>query len=154
MKILDYLSGKNTIVNIEGKSKKEVIRELLDLMEKNGDIKDVSEALETIMAREELGTTAVGMGIAIPHSRVDFIDDIVASFGISREGVDFGALDGEKVHMVFLFLSPLGVDSTGKHLKLLAKVSRIFKDKFFRQSLMESKTPQEIIALIKEEDEF
>src|SRR5512133_2233845 len=109
MKILDYLTAKNTVVSIEGSNKKEVIRELLDVMHKNGQIKDVPEAMESILSREELGTTAIGMGIAIPHSRVDFVKDIVATFGVSHDGVDFGALDGEPVHLVFLFLSPVDV---------------------------------------------
>jgi PTS system nitrogen regulatory IIA component len=75
-----------------------------------------------------------------------------AALAISKRGVDFDALDGEPVHIVFLLVAP--PDAAGNHLKALAKVSRLLKDKFFRQALKDAKSPEEILKIIREEDEY
>jgi nitrogen PTS system EIIA component len=152
MKILDFLCSDAITTELNGQTKEEVIRELVQLLHKAKKIKDVAHLVKILMEREELGSTGIGQGIAIPHGKSDALKDIVAAFGISKKGVNFNALDGEPVNLIFLLIAPH--DSAGAHLKALAKISRLLKDKFFRQALREAKDVKEVIKIIKEEDEF
>lgn len=150
MKILDFLTESCITTEIKGKTKKEAIEELIDLLGREKLINDVDAATEAIMKRESIGSTGIGQGVAIPHAKSDEVKKIVAALGISKSGVDFDSLDGESVYIIFLMLAPL--KSVSEHLKAIAKVSRLLKDKFFRQSLKEASTPRELIKIIKEED--
>ena len=131
-------------------TKKEVLEELVQLLSKEGKINDVKLTVEVLIEREKLGSTGIGQGIAIPHAKSDQVTEVVAAFGLSRRGVQFDALDGEPVNIFFLLVAP--PDAAAMHLKALARISRLLKDKFFRQSLRETKTSAEILKLIKEED--
>ena len=104
------------------------------------------------MDREAIGTTGVGQGVAIPHGRTDTVNSLVGAFGISKQGIDFDSLDGEPVHLVFLLLSPF--DSGGHHLRALARISRLFKDKFFRQALIDARSVEEVLKIIDHEDAY
>jgi PTS system nitrogen regulatory IIA component len=104
------------------------------------------------MEREKLGSTGIGQGVAIPHGKSDATQNLVGALGVSKRGVEFEALDGEPVHVIFLLVAPH--ESQGQHLKALSRISRLLKDKFFRQALKEAKSVQEIEKIIKEEDEY
>lgn len=151
MKIRDFLKVDSISVDLQGKSKKEVIKELVQLLSKSKKIKDIDKMVKILMDREELGSTGIGQGIAIPHGKSDAVSEISAAFGISKKGINYEALDGEPVNLIFLLMAPH--DSAGVHLKALAKISRLLKDKFFRQALRESKSSEEVMKIIKEEDE-
>jgi len=129
-----------------------VLEELADLLAASGKIKDAKAAVEILMEREKLGSTGIGQGIAIPHAKTDQTATIAAAFGLSRRGVSFDALDGEPVHIFFLLVAP--PDAAGLHLKALARISRLLKDKFFRQSLRDVKDATEVMKIIKEEDQY
>jgi nitrogen PTS system EIIA component len=152
MKILDFLCPEAISIDLSGQKKEEVIRELVELLHKAKKIKDANSIVKILLEREELGSTGIGQGIAIPHGKSEAVKDIVAAFGISKKGVNYNALDGEPVNLIFLLIAPH--DSAGLHLKALAKISRLVKDKFFRQALREAKDAKEVIKIIKEEDEF
>ncbi|MCM8817953.1 MAG: PTS sugar transporter subunit IIA [Candidatus Omnitrophica bacterium] len=151
MKIIDYLKEDSIIINLKSRDKKGSLKALIDLLEKNGYLKEGEKILETVMEREKLGSTGIGQGIAIPHAKTEQINDIVCALGISKNGVDFDSLDGEPVYIIFLVLAP--TKSIGEHLKTLAKIARLLKDKTFRTSLRNSKTPSEALKIIKEEEE-
>jgi mannitol/fructose-specific phosphotransferase system IIA component (Ntr-type) len=102
------------------------------------------------MAREALGSTAIGQGIAIPHTKSDAATKLVSALAISKKGVNFDSLDGEPVYIFFLLIAPS--DSAGPHLKALARVSRLLKDKFFRDSLKNTKTAKDVMDLLSQED--
>jgi nitrogen PTS system EIIA component len=102
------------------------------------------------MAREALGSTAIGQGIAIPHGKSEATDKLVAALAVSKKGINFDSLDGEPAYIFFLLVAP--IDSAGPHLKALARVSRLLKDKFFRDSLKNTKTPKDILELVSMED--
>jgi PTS system nitrogen regulatory IIA component len=89
--------------------------------------------------------------VAIPHAKSDCVDKLVAAFGISKRGVDFDSLDGEPAYIFFLLVAPQ--DSAGPHLKALARISRLLKDKYFRDSLRAALDDKTIIKIINEEDE-
>lgn len=151
MKVTDYLKEENIIINLKSRDKKGALKELIKLLEKNGYIKDSEKILEIVMDREKLGSTGIGQGIAIPHAKTDQISEIICSLGISQSGIDFDSLDGEPVYIIFLVLAP--TKSIGQHLKTLAKIARLLKDKVFRNALRNAKTPQEALQIIKEDEE-
>lgn len=152
MKVLDILDPNAICLDLKSPSKTEAIQELCQILFSNSKIKDAQAVLNALMEREKLGSTGIGQGVAIPHGKTDHAQDLVAAIGISKKGVEFEALDGEPVHLIFLLVAP--PDSAGIHLKALARISRLLKDKFFRQALKEAKTIEEIQRIIKEEDEY
>lgn len=152
LKILDFLSPSAITAELAASTKKEVLEELVALLSKEGKVADAKATVEVLIEREKLGSTGIGQGIAIPHAKTDQAKEVVAAFGLSRRGVQFDALDGDPVNIFFLLVAP--PDAAALHLKALARISRLLKDKFFRQSLRETKTSAEILKLIKDEDQF
>ncbi|MCM8767426.1 MAG: PTS sugar transporter subunit IIA [Candidatus Omnitrophica bacterium] len=151
MKIVDYLKEDCINTNLKSRDKKSVLKEMIKMLEKNGYIKDSEKILEAVMDREKLGSTGIGQGIAIPHVKTDQVNEIICALGLSQTGVDFDSLDGEPVYIIFLVLAP--TKSIGQHLKTLAKIARLLKDKVFRNALRSCKTPEEAIKIIKEDEE-
>jgi fructose-specific phosphotransferase system IIA component len=153
MQVMDFLSKKAIVTDIKSTKKEDVIRELLDALINAGDIekRNRNKLMDALMARESLGSTAIGQGIAIPHAKADCVDRLVAAFGLSKKGVDFDSLDGESAYIFFLLLAPQ--DSAGPHLKALARISRLLKDKYFRDTLRNSADEKAVIKIISEEDE-
>jgi len=152
LKILDFLSPTAVVMELAASTKRGVLEELVGLLSKESKVKDGKLTVDVLLEREKLGSTGIGQGIAIPHAKTDQANTLVAAFGLSRRGVQFDALDGEPVHIFFLLVAP--PDAAAPHLKALARISRLLKDKFFRQSLRETKTVAEILKLIKDEDQF
>lgn len=152
MKIKDFLCPDAISSDLKAKTKEEIIDELVSLLIDSGSIqkKHKAKVVEVIMAREALGSTAIGQGIAIPHGKSESITEMVAGLGISKKGVSFDSLDGEPAHIFFILIAPL--DSAGPHLKALARVSRLLKDRFFRESLKSAKDHKDILELISQED--
>jgi nitrogen PTS system EIIA component len=152
MQILDFLTVDAIKLNLESKTKKDAIKELVELLVKSGKVKDKKKMLQTLMEREELGSTGIGQGIAIPHGKSDTVSDLAAAFGVSQDGISFDALDGEPVNIFFLLVAPEG--AAGAHLKALARISSLLKDKYFRKSLLSAKTADEVIKIIQEEEKL
>lgn len=152
MQIMDFLSKKAILPDIKNSKKEDVIKELVDTLINAGDIDKScrSKLIEALMERESLGSTAIGQGIAIPHAKSDCVTKLVGAFGLAKKGVDFDSLDGERVYMFFLLVAPL--DSAGPHLKALARISRLFKDKHFRDNLRACEDDQSIIRVMSQED--
>lgn len=153
MKIMEFLCKDAISVDLKSKDKEGIIKELTDLLINAGEIekKNKNKVIETLSARESLGSTGIGQGIGIPHGKTDCVKHLVASFGIAQKGVDFNSLDGEPTNIFFLLLAPQ--DSAGPHLKALAKISRLLKDKYLRESLKHCKDTKEVIKIINTEDE-
>lgn len=153
MKIMDFLSKKAITADLKSAKKEDVLKELVDvLLESEGiEKKCRNKLVEQLMAREALGSTAIGQGVGIPHTKSECVNKLVASFGLSQKGVDFDSLDGENVYIFFLLIAP--IDSAGPHLKALARISRLLKDKYFRDSLKECKDEKSILRIISQEDE-
>ena len=150
MKIVDFLNEKAVTAHIEAANKEGIIRELVDLLAKAEGIKNKEELVKTLLNRETLGSTGIGQGVGIPHGKTNAVKKLVAAFGICHEGVNFDALDGEPVYIFFLLIAP--EDSAGPHLKALARISRLLKDKFFRESLKSLTDEKAILKLLREED--
>ena len=123
MQIKDFLSKEAIKLRLEARTKEEVLEELTTLLEKTGKIIDRKEFLRVIREREELGSTGIGYNIAIPHARSSGVKSLVGAFGISKEGVDFDALDKEPVYLFFMLGAPK--NAAGDYLKALATVSAV-----------------------------
>lgn len=152
MKISEFLNSKAAKADLQSLSKEDVISELLDILIETGSIekKNKKKILEILLAREALGSTAIGQGIAIPHGKSDSVKKLVGCIGVSKQGVAFDALDGEPVHIFFLLVAP--VDSAGPHLKALARISRLLKDKYIRDSLRSAEDEKQMIMIVLQED--
>ncbi len=153
MKILDFLNDKAVSADIKREDKKGVIEELTDLLISSGELKSKArgDILKVLLNREALGSTGIGQGVAIPHGKSEHVKELVAAIGISKKGINFDSLDGEPAHIFFLLLAPM--ESSGPHLKALARISKILKDKYFRDSLKASGDEKTLLKIIKEEDE-
>jgi PTS system nitrogen regulatory IIA component len=151
MMVAEFLTPESIIPGLSGTDKEPAIREMVECLVRAGQVKDVEGTVEVLLEREKLGSTGIGQNIAVPHAKSDEVGKIVLSVGISEAGVAFDALDGDPVNIIFLVLAP--VDSTGLHLKVLARIARLLKDKVFRNALRNCKSAEEIFRTIKEEDE-
>jgi len=151
MKITDVLKKDSIILSLKSKRKEDIIKELTDHLAPNQNDFNKPIAYETIMEREKLCSTALDAGVAIPHGKMSGINNFLTVFGRSIEGVDFESLDGKPTFLFFLILSP--DNSSGLHLKLLAKISKIFKIPEFREKVLKAKDIDEIYELISEEDD-
>ena len=153
MQVMEFLSKKAIVTDIKSAKKEDVIKELVDTLVNSGDIEKRSrnKLIESLMAREALGSTAIGQGIAIPHAKSDCVEKLVAAFGLSKKGVDFDSLDGEPAYIFFLLVAPQ--DSAGPHLKALARISRLLKDKYFRDTLRACEDDKAVVKIIAQEDE-
>jgi len=147
--LMSFLDREAIKPRLVAKTKDEVLDELVSLLEKTGKVTDREEFLRVIKEREELGSTGIGYNIAIPHARSKAIKSLVGAFGISREGIDFDALDKEPVHLFFLLGAPQ--EASGDYLKALATISRFLRRKKARQELMKAETVEEIVKIIGRE---
>ena len=153
MRIMDFLNKNAVIVDLESKDKEGIIKEMVASLVSSKAISPSQEdnAVKVLLEREELGSTGIGQGIGIPHGKSSEIKELVAAFALAKEGVNFESLDGEPVHIFFLLLAP--EESAGPHLKALARISRLLKDKFFRDMLRNAKNSKELVKIISDEDQ-
>jgi nitrogen PTS system EIIA component len=150
MKIDDILKKDSIIANLVGTNKEEVLREITDFLQNQGMIKDKETLLNTLVEREKLGSTGIGENVAIPHGKSDELSQIITVFGRSLNGLDFEALDQKPVHFVCMVIAPS--NSTGQHLKALARISRIFKNQNLRDGILKLQNADQIYSLLLEED--
>ena len=150
MRILDALKKEAVISDLQAVDKKGVLEELSGPVSELFSI-EKGELVAILMERESLGSTGIGGGIGIPHGKLKNLDTLVLGFGLSRRGVDFESMDGRPTHIFFLLVTP--ENSTGLHLKLLARISRILKNDPFKAKLMAAGNAAEIVSIIAEEDE-
>lgn len=152
MKILDILSSPELIAPaLSGQTKADVVRELAEHLARQHREVDTERLVDVLWERERLGSTAIGDGIAIPHGKLPALKGVIGAFARHPAGVDFDSLDGGPTHLFFLLVAP--EDSVGQHLKALARVSRLLKDRAFRERLLAADGRASLYELIREEDE-
>lgn len=150
MRIMDILNKDCIIPELRSKNKKEVLEELTGALLNCKANLDEEALVAVLLERERLGSTGIGDGIAIPHGKVQDLDELVLSFGRSTEGIEFDSMDGRPTHLFFLLIAP--ENSAGIHLRALAKISRLLKSGQFRQRLLEAETSEALFQVIQEED--
>lgn len=153
MKLSDFVVKDAIRTDLAAKGKEEAIREIVGGLHAAGAIKadDVEGVIRAILSREELGSTGIGQGVAVPHTRHPSATRLVGTVALSPSGVEFAALDGEPVDIFFLLISP--PNQPGDHLRALENISRHLKDDNFVNFLRQSRSPAQIWELIEEADQ-
>ena len=148
MKLMDFLISEAIEPNMKSANKTDAIKELVAMLKTTGTIADDEIVARVVLEREELGSTGIGEGIAVPHGKSDVVDNVVAVFGRSEKGIDFKSeVDNIPVRLVFLLVAPMG--SSGPHLLALARISRLLKSKDFRERLIKAKSKSEILEIFQ-----
>ena len=153
MKITDFLNEGAVSCELKAENKEAVIRELAGLLVKAGSVKekDTTKLIRILLDREALGSTGIGQGVAIPHGKSDCVSNLVGAVGISRPGMNFDSLDGERTYIFFLLVAP--EDSAGPHLKALARISRLLKERHFRDCLLAARDEKTLLKIVRDEDQ-
>jgi mannitol/fructose-specific phosphotransferase system IIA component (Ntr-type) len=151
--ILDYLNKDSICLGIQQKNKKGILTAILDhlIVKKKIKKENKSVILKSLLQREQMGSTAIGGCIAFPHARLDNIKDLIICFAVSRRGVDFESLDQEPVNIIALLLS--NQKEAGRHLKMLAFLARMLRDKYFVQKIKGAANQEEVLALIAQQEQ-
>lgn len=150
MRIVDLLHKEGINLNINPSDKSECINELIDLMDKTGNLNNKEEYRKAILAREDLSTTGIGDGIAIPHGKTSAVKRASLAAAVCKQGVDYDSLDGMPAHLIFMIAVPDNNDNL--HLEVLARLSTILMDEGFRKSLIDCTDKDEFLKLIDEKE--
>ena len=152
MKFSDFICNDAVSASLAAEDKQSAIEEIVKALVTSGKVAedDHDSIVSAVMKREELGSTGIGRGVAVPHTKHPSVDRLVGAVAISEEGVDFDSLDGEKVQLFFLLISP--PDRPGDHLRALENISRQLRDDTFCRFLKQCKTADDIRQLLEEAD--
>ena len=150
MTLMEILSGKSVIVGLKGQDKQQILEELVDALELGEKITDREKVLEAVFQREEIMSTGIGHGIAIPHGKSEYVKELGGVLGIKNEGVEFDSLDGQPTFIFFLLVSPM--DVSGPHIKALARISRLLKGEDFRKELIACPDNETAIRTLEKEE--
>ena len=150
MKIMDILVRGGVLLDLAADSKQGVLEEMSSALAGAEPGLSSDRLLQILIAREELQSTGIGEGVAIPHGKVAGLERLVASFARSVKGVDFESIDSQPTHLFFLLVVP--EHSGGQHLKALARISRFFRDPEFREKLLQAGELDDVFRAIEEED--
>ncbi|HAL93722.1 MAG TPA: PTS sugar transporter subunit IIA [Rectinema sp.] len=146
MDLKEILKPELISLDLKGRNKEEIIRELVDLASNSGKVLDKEETIQSVLEREYRMSTGMKHGIAIPHGKTTAVHELVACVGISKQEVDFDALDRKGCRIFIMTLSP--IDKTGPHLQFLAEVGMLFRSEEKRQALLEAKTKEEVVSIL------
>jgi fructose-specific phosphotransferase system IIA component len=150
MKVSEYLNEDNVLLNVEAKDKYDLIDKLIEVASKSGKILDKEKVRQAVYEREKILSTGVGKGFAVPHGKTDAVNDIVLAFAITKEPLDYEALDNQPVRLVMLMV---GKDSlVSSHIKLLSRISRLMNNDEFRENLLNAKTKKEVLEIFRKEE--
>ncbi|TLY30384.1 MAG: PTS sugar transporter subunit IIA [Ignavibacteria bacterium] len=150
MKISDILEEKLIRTSLPGQTKDAIINAMVDLVSQSPKVLDKEKVRAAILEREKIMSTGVGNGFAIPHGKTDAVADTVAAFGITAQPIQYQSLDEKPVRLVFLLV---GKDNmVGPHIKLLSRISRLMNKEEFRERLLTTKTPHEVLDIFRQEE--
>lgn len=151
IRITDFMDENLICLDLKSKTKDDILLELSKVMERSSNIlKKNNEIYKALLERESIGSTGIGKGVAIPHAKTEVAEKLTITFGISKEKIDFKAMDNEKVNLFFVFASPMRDSQI--YLKILARISRLIREESFRNGLLKCKNPKEILDYIREQE--
>lgn len=153
MRMSDFVVRDSISPNLTHTNKNDVIREMVDNLRRAGFFpgSEPDDIVKQIQKREQLGSTGIGRGVAIPHTKHTSVDKLVGTVAVSKAGVAFDSLDGEPVHVLVMLISPQ--DRPGDHLRALENVSRTLKDDAFVRLLRDAETQADIWTLLTEHEQ-
>lgn len=147
MVVSDYLKDKFCVMDLKALDKAGAVKEIAEKLDKSGKLINKGKFVKDVLEREALGSTGIGNSVGIPHARTDAVKGFVIGFGKSAEGINFEALDGEKVNLVFLMGADPG--ELNLYLRILAELSKLLMNSAFRQALISTGSEAEVIEIIK-----
>jgi fructose-specific phosphotransferase system IIA component len=150
MRISDILTEDLVVTGLAGETKDEILDAMIGLVATSPRVLDREKVRAAIFEREKIMSTGVGNGFAIPHGKTDAVSDIVAAFAVTEVPIDYDSLDEKPVRLVFLLVGKENL--VGPHIKLLSRISRLMNKEEFRNRLLESKSPREILDLFRQEE--
>ncbi|MBN2656717.1 MAG: PTS sugar transporter subunit IIA [Spirochaetales bacterium] len=145
MALFEAIDEKTVKIPLKSKYKDKVIVELLNILKDAGKLKDIKTAHKAILDREELSSTGLGGGIAIPHAKIPGIEELTVAVGLSPDGIDFDSLDGQPSTIFFLILA--APDQTGPHLQALTEIANISRDSAFCEKVLRAGSAAEVVGL-------
>jgi PTS system fructose-specific IIC component len=147
MIVSEYLKASFCVIDLASRDKEDAVKEIAEKISSSGKVLDREKFIRDVIEREGLGSTGIGNNVAIPHARTDSIRGFVIGFGRSKEGIDFQAIDGEKVNLIFL----MGADPSelNLYLRILAELSKLLMNSAFRQALINASSVSEVMETIK-----
>ena len=145
MAVVNLIEEDIIKIPLEAKTKPDVIKELVDVLKKAGKIEDAESVFRAVMLRENMGSTGLEKGIAVPHAKTHKVNNLVLAIGISPEGIDFDSLDGEPSRLFFLLIAT--PQQAGPHIEALSEIARLTRSSNFCKLLLNAKTPKEIVDI-------
>lgn len=145
---IDSILTANRIKNLKSTEKIPALQEMVDLISTSDLIEDPKALFEAVLAREEIMSTGIGIGIAVPHVKIPSVKGFVMAMGKKVEGVEFDSLDGKPVKLLVMIAAPEGEQDS--YLRLLARIVAVFKNENFLDRVLKASTPEEIISLFKD----
>lgn len=152
MLLKDIFLTDRIIVDLESEDKDEVFEELVNCLITSYGINDRDEILESIRQREEKMSTGIKTGIALPHGKTDKVNGIFGVMGISKDGIDYDALDGKPVHLIFMLVS--SQEDAEQHLRTLKKIAQVIEMPDFYMDLIKSDNQEIAFRVLKKYEEL
>ncbi len=150
-KISEYLKVQSIDLDLKSKDKKAILKELFEKLGNCKEVTNKEKCYEDLLEREKLGSTGIGEGFAIPHAKSTGVSELIMTVGISKEPIEYEAVDGKPVNIFFMFLSPNELSQ--EYLILLAKISRYIRENNFKTQLLNAKTQEDIVQILNSKDE-
>ena len=150
MRLVDILDKPLIKVNMVATERDEALEELVDVLARAGRVSDHKGCVEALLAREAQQTTGVGSGVAIPHAKHPSIEKLTLALGISKDGIEFDAIDDRPVNTVFLLMAP--VNDPGSNVQALAEIARLVRIPGFLNKIAQAKSAEDVLAIIKAEE--
>ncbi len=151
MKLLDILSDDQVILPLRNHEKEKIIEEMVDHLYRKKKIKNRTKILKAILDREQVMSTGVGDGVALPHGKAEGVSEVLVALGIANREVNFHSIDNKPVRFIFMLIGP--PDKAGPHLKALGRISGLMRQREFRERLMQATTVPEVMQVIREADD-
>ena len=150
MKLHKLLTSETIRVDLDVSSKEEVLNHLIGLLADHPAVEDIAQVREAVFRREDMMSTGVGKGIALPHAKTPSVQSSVAAFAISQEPIDFEAIDDKPVRLFFLLIG--NEEARSKHIKILSRISRLLNQDAFRERLLQADTVEEVLSIFEQGD--
>lgn len=152
MTLTSLLDRKTTLTRLEVSDKEELLNRMVELLSDRVSEEQLGRIRTAVLQREEIMSTGVGKGLAIPHGKASGLEESYASFALLNEPIEFDSIDGEPVRIVFMLVGPESRNSM--HIKLLSRISRLMNNDGFREKLLECETPEEILIHFENEEKL
>ncbi|HMW33755.1 MAG TPA: PTS sugar transporter subunit IIA [bacterium] len=152
MKLSEILNAKLIRIPLLQSNKQDIILEMLDVLVESGKISDREKVLQSVLEREQMMSTGIGNSVAIPHGKSSGVEELQVALGITAQDINFDALDGKPVRIIFMLVGPEKASSL--HIKMLSRISRLLNQAPFRKKLTDAQSADEIMQIISDEEKL